>query len=106
LASPCVDCSAVDARGGRKMRPRFRLASADDPLCSTASLNCWTHQVGVTGGMRGAFTPTSDAIGLSSPVAVVVRSALGELTRWRRTLPLLGDEGFAAFVTGGGGASR
>jgi hypothetical protein len=63
------------------------LASADNALFSAASLNRWMQQVGVTGGMRGDFTPTSDAIGLSSPVAIVARSMLGELNPWRRILP-------------------
>jgi hypothetical protein len=55
------------------MRPRLRLAIADRTPCSTASLSRWTHQVGVTGGICGACTPTSNAIDLSSPVALDVR---------------------------------
>jgi hypothetical protein len=51
------------------MRPRLRLAIADRAPCSTASLNRWTHQVGVTGGMSSNDTPASNAIDLSSPVA-------------------------------------
>jgi len=43
--------------------------------------------------MCGVFTPTSDAIGLSSPVANAERSALGELNPWHRVLPPLGGGG-------------
>ena len=58
------------------MRPRFRLAIADIRACSTASLSCWTHQVGVTGGTRDKITPTRNAIGLSSPVVFDDRLAM------------------------------
>ena len=57
FASPCIECAHSMRRGGRKMRPRLRLAIADRALCSVASLSRWTHQVGVSGGMCGALTP-------------------------------------------------
>ena len=40
------------------MRPRFSAADQNRTTCSTAALNRWTHQVGVTGGMRDGITPT------------------------------------------------
>ena len=58
------------------MRPRFRLAIADVAACPTASLSRWTHRVGVTGGNRDNDTPTSNAIGLSSPVVFDERAKM------------------------------
>ena len=69
------------------MRPRLRLAIADRAHCSVASLSRWTHRVGVTGGMLGAFTPTWNAIELSSPVAFAGRARRGELNSWHSVLP-------------------
>ena len=69
------------------MRPRLRLAIADRAPCSVASLSRWTHQVGVTGGMCGAHTPTWNAIELSSPVAFADGSQMGELNSWHSVLP-------------------
>ena len=69
------------------MRPRFRLAITDDAARSTASLSRWTHQVGVAGGLLGEITPTSNAIGLSSPVECDGRLEMGELSPWRSNLP-------------------
>jgi hypothetical protein len=39
--------------------------------------------------MRGAFTPTSNAIELSSPVAFADRLEIGELNSWHSVLPPL-----------------
>jgi hypothetical protein len=75
------------------MRPRFRLAIADDAACSTASLSRWTHRVGVTGGTLDQDTPTRDAIGLSSPVDVRGEVSRGELSPWRPNLPPPGGGG-------------
>jgi hypothetical protein len=69
------------------MRPRLRPAIADRALCSIAGLSRWTHQVGVTGGMCGAFTPTWNAIGLSSQVAFAEGLQMGELSPWHSLLP-------------------
>ena len=51
------------------MRPRFRLAIADHAPCSNSQPKPLDAQVGVTGGMCGATTPTRNAIELSSLVA-------------------------------------
>ena len=72
---------------GEEVRPRIRLAIADRALCSNRQPKSWTHQVGVTGGMRGAYTPTWNAIELSSPVAFADRSEMGELNSWHSFLP-------------------
>ena len=69
------------------MRPRFRLASAERSANSTASLSRWTHQVGVTGGIRGDDTPTGNPIDLSSPVEFADRLEMGELSSWDSVLP-------------------
>jgi hypothetical protein len=69
------------------MRPRLGLAIAHRAFCSTASPSRWTHQVGVTGGMYGAFTPTRNAIELSSPVVFADGSPLGEPSSWHSVLP-------------------
>jgi len=50
FASPCIEGAPSMRRGGRKMHPRFRLAVTERAADSTASLNRWMHQVGVTGG--------------------------------------------------------
>jgi hypothetical protein len=51
------------------------------------------HQVGVTGGMCGAATPTWNAIELSSLVAFATRLEVGELNSWHSASPLVRDEG-------------
>jgi hypothetical protein len=38
------------------------------PRNATADPSRWSHRVGVTGRARRKFTPTRNAIGLSSPV--------------------------------------
>src|SRR5262245_60041252 len=50
-------------------------------------LSRWTHRVGVTGRARRKFTPTRNAIGLSSPVGAWLAVAIGELSPWRSVLP-------------------
>lgn len=51
------------------MRPQLGPAIAASSANATAGPSCWTHGVGVTGRKLGNDTPTSNAIGLSSPVA-------------------------------------
>ena len=43
--------------------------------------------MGVTGGMRDAFTPTWNAIELSSPVAIADDLEMGELNSWHSVPP-------------------
>ena len=50
--------------------------------------------MGVTGGMRDAFTPTWNAIELSSPVAFADDLEMGELNSWHSVPPpSVRDEG-------------
>ena len=72
-ASPCIEGAPSVRRGGRKMRPRFRLAITVRAANSTASLSRWTHQVGVTGSILGDDTPP----GIPSTLARLSSSRMG-----------------------------
>jgi hypothetical protein len=69
------------------MRPRLSAAVADLTLHATAALSRWTHRVGVADGVRDNDTPTRNAIGLSSPVGVLVDGRVSELSPWHSVLP-------------------
>jgi hypothetical protein len=51
------------------MRPRFGPAIAAGDASIDGRAKRWTHQVGVTGSRLDKYTPTSNAIELSSPDA-------------------------------------
>jgi hypothetical protein len=56
------------------MCPRFGPGTAAFIAGARAGPSRWTHQVGVTGDTCGNYTPTSNAIGLSSLVVFADRA--------------------------------
>src|SRR5947207_6963436 len=99
-ASPCVEAWASTRRGGREMRPRFGSAIADRAAGATADPSRWTHRVGMIGRARCKFTPTRNAIGLSSLVGAELTVAFGELSPWRSVLLYLSRAVRGVYVAG------